>query len=123
MEMKKRQVEAEVCGVYSTNTALVVRLKRDVGDVSRIASLFKTLGDESRCTVLLALSKCSELCVCDLGEITGLSLPTVSHHLKKLREQGLVNSRREGKLIFYRLVSEDTRLLLRIATTQQEQVV
>ena len=55
---------------------------------------------------------------CALSVLTGLSLPTVSHHLRKLREQRIVDSRREGKLVFYQLVDEDVRLLLRVAATR-----
>ena len=107
----------DTCQVFVFNRDLVDRLKRELTGAAEVAALFKTLGDESRCTMLMALSKSSELCVCDLSEITGLSMPTVSHHLRKLREQSLVRTRREGKLVFYRLVDEDTRLLLRVATT------
>lgn len=106
------------CQVFVFNRDLVDRLKRELAGTAEVAALFKTLGDESRCTMLMALSKSSELCVCDLSEITRLSMPTVSHHLRKLREQGLVRPRREGKLVFYRLVDEDTRLLLRVAATR-----
>ena len=109
---------ADACQVFVFNRDLVDRLKRELTGAAEAAALFKTLGDESRCTMLMALGKSSELCVCDLSEITGLSMPTVSHHLRKLREQGLVRARREGKLMFYRLVDEDTRLLLRVAATR-----
>lgn len=108
----------DTCQVFVFNRDLVERLKRELTDAAGVAALFKTLGDESRCTMLMALGKSSELCVCDLSEITGLSMPTASHHLRKLREQGLVRARREGKLVFYRLVDDDTRLLLRVAATR-----
>ena len=108
----------DACQVFVFNRDLVDRLKRELTSTAGVAALFKTLGDESRCTMLMALGKSSELCVCDLSEITGLSMPTASHHLRKLREQGLVRARREGKLVFYRLIDEDTRLLLRVAATR-----
>ena len=108
----------DTCQVFVFNRDLVDRLKRELTGAAEVAALFKTLGEESRCTMLMALGKSSELCVCDLSEITNLSMPTVSHHLRKLREQGLVRARREGKLMFYRLVDEDTRLLLRVAATR-----
>ena len=92
---------ADQCQVFVTNPKLVSHLKRELyGAAAPVASLFRTLGDESRCTMLLALSKSEELCVCDLSEITRLAMPTVSHHLRKLKEQGLVRARREGKLMF-----------------------
>jgi ArsR family transcriptional regulator, lead/cadmium/zinc/bismuth-responsive transcriptional repressor len=103
------------CQVFVTNAPLVAELKHDLGDVSEIATLFQLLGDPSRCAMLLALGRGRELCVCDLAEITGLSLPTTSHHLRKLRERGLVASRREGKLVFYRLADPVAEKLLGVA--------
>lgn len=115
----ERAGTTDTCQVFSFNPTLVVRLKRELGDLAATAALFKALGDERRCTMLAALSKSEELCVCDLSELTGLAMPTVSHHLRKLREQGLIRPRREGKLVFYRLADEDVRLLLRVATTRE----
>ena len=108
----------ESCQVFVVNRELVARLQHELAGAADAATLFKTLGDESRCTMLTVLSKCRELCVCDLSVLTGLSMPTVSHHLRKLREQGFVGSRREGKLVFYQLIDEDVRLLLRVAATR-----
>lgn len=117
-DKKQPDLVDDSCQTFIYNPLLVEKIKGELGDVSAAAILFKTLGDESRCTILLSLGRSSELCVCDLSEITGLAMPTVSHHLRKLREQGLVAFRREGKLAFYRLIDEDTRLLLRIAATR-----
>ena len=112
------EVPEDTCQVFVYNRTLVDRLKGELTGVAEVAALFRALADEGRCTMLMALGKSSELCVCDLSEITGLAMPTVSHHLRKLREQDLVRTRREGKLVFYRLVDEDTRLLLRVAATR-----
>lgn len=117
-DKKQPDLADDACQTFVYNPLLVDKIKGELGDVSAAATLFKTLGDESRCTILLSLGRSSELCVCDLSQITGLAMPTVSHHLRKLREQGLVAFRREGKLAFYRLIDEDTRLLLRIAATR-----
>ena len=108
----------ESCQVFVYNPTLVEKIKGELSDVSALAALFKTLGDESRCVILMSLMRGSELCVCDLSQITGLAMPTVSHHLRKLREQGLVTSRREGKLVFYRLEGEDAKALLRVAAAR-----
>lgn len=109
----------ETCEVFIYNPEAVARLRRELADISGVTALFNLLGDPSRCTMVMALSKSRELCVCDLSEIVGLSLPTVSHHLRKLREQGLVSSRREGKLVFYRLDDEATRELLELAEARE----
>jgi len=116
---KNQTLSGDTCEVFVYNPHLVKKVKAELTDVSTIAALFKTLGDESRCTILMSLTHAPELCVCDLSQITGLALPTVSHHLRKLREQGLVTSRREGKLIFYRLEGEDAKTLLQAASIRE----
>lgn len=82
----------------------------DAGELSpaeadRAAAVFKALGDPVRLRLLsrIAASDDGELCVCDLLDV-GVSQPTVSHHLKRLREAGLLTSRRDGSWIHYRLV-------------------
>lgn len=109
----------DVCSLFCYNAELVAQLKRELTGVSAAAALFRVLADETRCTILAALDRAEELCVCDLAHITGLSLPTVSHHLRRLRELDLIRSRREGKMVFYRLVDEHVRQLLRHAARRE----
>ncbi len=67
------------------------------------ARLFKALGDPIRLRLLSAVAshKDGEACVCDISDV-GVSRPTVSHHLGKLREAGLLTSERRGTWIYYR---------------------
>ncbi len=67
------------------------------------AQLFKALSDETRLRII-ALLAYGELCVCDLMEIMGLPQSTVSRHLATLRQSELVEDRRQGVWIFYRLM-------------------
>lgn len=62
----------------------------------------KALADETR-QKIMALCCCQELCVSDIVEELNVSQPTVSHHLRILKNAGLVRSRRRGKEVFYRL--------------------
>lgn len=75
-------------------------------DAERAAGVFKALGHPARVTIvhLLARATAGGVCVCDLTEPTGLSQPTVSHHLKLLREAGLIEGDRRGTWVYYRLV-------------------
>jgi ArsR family transcriptional regulator, lead/cadmium/zinc/bismuth-responsive transcriptional repressor len=66
-----------------------------------IARIGKALGDPTRLTVAAALAATDELCVCDLSWIVGRAENLVSHHLRLLRAEGLVASRREGKMVMY----------------------
>ena len=70
--------------------------------VDALAETFKVLGDGTRVRMLDALSR-SELCVCDLARLLGLSDSAVSHQLRVLRGMRLVRPRRDGKMIFYTL--------------------
>ncbi|MFF2539476.1 ArsR/SmtB family transcription factor [Streptomyces cyaneofuscatus] len=68
------------------------------------AQLFKALGDPIRLRLLSAVAshREGEACVCDISDV-GVSQPTVSHHLRKLREAGLLISERRGTWIYYRV--------------------
>ncbi len=65
--------------------------------------LFKQLSDETRLRCILLLQNVAELCVCELTYALGLSQPKVSRHLAHLRQSGLVQDRRAGQWIYYRL--------------------
>jgi ArsR family transcriptional regulator, arsenate/arsenite/antimonite-responsive transcriptional repressor len=68
-----------------------------------LADRLKALADPTRIGIVNRLAGVEELCVCDLTAAFGLSQPTISHHLRILREAGLVESRRRGTWAFYRL--------------------
>jgi DNA-binding transcriptional ArsR family regulator len=71
--------------------------------VKDLTLLFKLLADETRLRILNLLGQRKELCVRDLWEHLGQSQPAVSHHLGLLRMGGLVDTRHEGKHIYYRI--------------------
>ncbi|MDQ0942015.1 helix-turn-helix transcriptional regulator [Streptomyces sp. V1I1] len=70
----------------------------------RTAAMFKALGDPVRLRLFSAIAshEGGEACVCDISDV-GVSQPTVSHHLKKLREAGLLTSERRGTWVYYRV--------------------
>lgn len=68
----------------------------------RLAELLKALADETRLHIL-AMLRDGEMCVCEIIEALPLSQPAISHHLKILRQAGLVTDRRQGKWIYYDL--------------------
>ena len=67
-----------------------------------LADLFKIFGDTTRIKILYALRE-SELCVCDIANIVGITVANTSHHLRIMYKQGIVKYRKEGKLAFYSL--------------------
>jgi ArsR family transcriptional regulator, arsenate/arsenite/antimonite-responsive transcriptional repressor len=89
------------------------RLPLDEAAAGQLAQAFKALGDPVRLQLLsiIASAASGEVCACDLAEPVGKSQPTVSHHLKVLREAGLVTSRRHGTWVHYRAVPEQIAAL------------
>jgi ArsR family transcriptional regulator, arsenate/arsenite/antimonite-responsive transcriptional repressor len=71
-----------------------------------LATRFKALADPTRVAIVNRLAAADEVCVCDFVAALDLAQPTVSHHLKVLRDAGLVESSRRGTWAFYRLVPE-----------------
>ena len=73
-------------------------------DAEQVAAIFKALGDPVRLRLFsrIASHEGSEACVCEIQDV-GVSQPTVSHHLKKLREAGLLESERRGHWVYYRV--------------------
>ena len=69
-------------------------------------SIASALGDENRLRMLLAL-RSGELCVCEITEFSGLAPSTVSKHLSILRDAGLIDGRKEGRWVYYRLAGPD----------------
>lgn len=66
----------------------------------------KALADENRLRILMALQG-GEVCVCQLTELMGLAMSTVSKHLSVLYQAGLVNARKEGRWMYYSLPGKD----------------
>jgi ArsR family transcriptional regulator len=76
----------------------------------RLASKFKALADPTRLAIVNQLAGAESVCVCNFERL-GLSQPTISHHLRILREAGLVEGTRRGTWVYYRLVPEAVRAL------------
>jgi ArsR family transcriptional regulator len=71
-----------------------------------LAARFKALADPTRVAIVNRLASTDECCVCDLTGAFELSQPTISHHLRLLREAGLVEASRRGTWSYYRLIPE-----------------
>lgn len=76
-----------------------------------LADLFKVFGDSTRIKILYALFE-SELCVCAIAELLGMSQSAISHQLKVLKDSNLVANRREGKTIYYFLADDHVRKMI-----------
>ncbi len=93
---KTKRAKGEVC------CEPVVLPDVDVEQAQRIAVLAKALGDPIRVQLLDVLRKAAgQVCVCELVPLFDVSQPTVSHHLKVLRDAGLVGSEKRGLWVYY----------------------
>jgi DNA-binding transcriptional ArsR family regulator len=95
------------------DAAETVRGSLDADAAARLAGTLKAFSDPTRLLIVQALAQ-RELCGCDLAWVTGQSDKVVSHHLGRLRRDGLVVSRREGKVVFASLTERGHTLLERV---------
>jgi len=103
--MPKKIIPKDMCQAFCFNKEKVDKIKKTLMSQEKmitLAELFKVISDNTRIKILLALKK-SELCVCDISHILGLSLSAVSHQLRILRSLRLVKYRNEGRMVFYSL--------------------
>jgi ArsR family transcriptional regulator len=80
---------------------------------ARACSLLKTLGNADRLLLLCQLTQ-GEFCVSELESTLGIQQPTLSQQLGVLREEKLVNTRREGKQIYYSLASKEATAVMQV---------
>jgi DNA-binding transcriptional ArsR family regulator len=116
--MKNRAIilEEDGCQVRVVHLDRVNRARTEAipeSKLERLALIFKVLGDPTRLKIFLALSK-GEMCVCDLAAYLGLSESAVSHQLRRMREQALVKTRRDGQVLYYALYDGHVADLLRL---------
>jgi len=84
------------------------------------AALFRALGDPARVRIVNKLATSDgAVCICDLIEPLGLTQPTVSHHMKKLLEVGLVEREQRGRWAFFNLKAEALQTLALVADVKE----
>lgn len=77
----------------------------------QLSDILALAGNESRLKILFLLEEENELCPCDLADILDMTVPAVSQHLRKLKDAGIIQSRREGQTIYYSLSDENLKIL------------
>ncbi len=79
--------------------------------LDQLEELFKTFGDSTRIKILYVLHE-SELCVCDIAAVLGMTQSAISHQLRVLRQMRLVKSKRNGKSICYSLADDHVKTII-----------
>jgi len=106
--------EAPSCEFLHAHSETVERVRKLLPAEDKLfdlAELYKMFGDSTRVKILFVLFE-SELCVCDIAALLGMTLSAISHQLRILRAAKLVDFRKEGKTVFYRLADDHVRSIL-----------
>lgn len=80
-------------------------------ELADLAEFFRVFADTTRIRILYVLM-CSEVCVCDIANLLGMTQSAISHQLRLLKQMDLVKNRREGKTIFYSLADGHIKSIL-----------
>ena len=88
-------------GEEQNHTAAMRELLRGEAHFQSVADIFRQLGDPSRIRIFWLLCHCEE-CVVNIADMVEMSSPAVSHHLRVLKDSGLLSSRRDGREVYYR---------------------
>jgi ArsR family transcriptional regulator len=120
------EIDADACSTECLHPDTIAPLLgRSLGpDGARaVGDLFATLADPSRARIvhLLAITP-TDLCVCDIALVLGMSVSALSHQLRFLRERGAVERRKAGRIAYYRLVDAHLRDLVLGAATHVAEV-
>src|SRR5690625_1320901 len=121
--MSSRDVTDRTCIRLEADAGKLRRLKQEANandHLVALAAFMSAAGSETRLRMLFVLWRAGELCVCDLADVFEITQPSVSRHLKILREKALVEARRDAQTIYYRVCTDNpfARLLTRLFEEQ-----
>ena len=106
--------EVLCCDYMHAHPELVEQVKSQMPpeeELYDLADLFRVFGDTTRIKILYVLFE-SEMCVCDIASVLGMTQSAISHQLRALKTARLVKGRREGKTVFYSLADEHVKTII-----------
>ncbi len=104
----------ECCDQPLLHEEVVQRVLKEMPDEDTLydlTELFRIFGDSTRIRILYVLFE-SEMCVCDIAALLGMTQSAISHQLRALKNARLVASRREGKTVFYSLADDHVKTII-----------
>lgn len=113
--MEPNELALERCDVTVIHEQVVSRVAKAMpGDdvLLDLADTFKLFSDSTRLKILYALME-AEMCVCDISALLGMSMSSVSHQLRVLKQANLVKYRKAGRVIYYSLADEHVKTICR----------
>lgn len=93
----------DMCRIECVDMSKVDRIRAVIPDTDSFSMLLKALADATRMKVAFALAE-DELCVCEVAALLDTTVQNASHHLRWLKRAGLATYRKDGKLVYYRLL-------------------
>ena len=111
---ENRDSEVECCEFMHAHDEIVERVQKEMpgeDTLYDLTELFRIFGDSTRIRILYVLFE-SEMCVCDIAQLLGMTQSAISHQLRSLKQSKLVKYRREGKQVYYALADGHVRTIL-----------
>ena len=112
--MKYMEEGVERCELVHVHEEIVEKVRSNMPDEETLydlADLFRIFADSTRIKILYLLFE-SEMCVCDIAQLLGMTQSAISHQLRALKQAKLVKNRREGKTVFYSLADDHVRAIV-----------
>ena len=104
----------ECCDFIHAHEEIVERVRNQIPGEDTLyvlSELFRIFGDSTRIRILYVLFE-SEMCVCDIAALLGMTQSAISHQLRALKNARLVKARREGKTVFYALADDHVKTII-----------
>lgn len=103
--------DIDKCDCTIIHEEVVAEVRRNMPEEENLldlADLFKVFGDSTRVKIICALFQ-SEMCVCDIAALLGMTKSAISHQLRVLKQAKLIRNRRDGKVVYYSLDDEHVK--------------
>ena len=108
----------------------IKQCKEKVSDIQdsifSFSRMFNLAGNEVRLKILFLLNEEGEMCPCDLSDVLDMTVPAISQHLRKLKDGGIINSKKVGQTIFYSIVEENAQIILPVLkslSSKQKEII
>ena len=108
------QYTVECCDFIHAHEDIVEKVRQELPSEDTLydlTELFRIFGDSTRIRILYVLFE-SEMCVCDIAQLLGMTQSAITHQLRALKNARLVKARREGKTVFYTLADTHVRTII-----------
>lgn len=113
------------CDVFAKHPKKVERASTYLANIKieDVTLFLKAIANENRAKIVSALCVEEELCVCDIADVLNITVANTSSHLRKLYKQGVVKTRRDGKVVYYSLDDDHVKQMMLMTIAHMEERV